>query len=96
MRGMQNQNQRKDKTRQTVGCTAGYGRSTDPVKVGGNGSMKQPYIRCDECRGRIYKETEQYEQDDCYEIDGYRLCGNCVMKYIRKNHYVKLKEDAKC
>ena len=49
-----------------------------------------PYILCDECGGKIHKETEEYEQDDCYEIDGYRFCEKCVMKYIRKNHYVSL------
>lgn len=58
--------------------------------------MKQSYIRCEECGGRIHKETAEYEQDDCYEIDGYKLCEKCVMKYIRKNHYVKLKDGVRC
>lgn len=49
-----------------------------------------PYILCDECGGRIYKETERYEQDECYEIDGYRLCEHCVMPYLRKEHRVRL------
>ena len=52
--------------------------------------VEEPYILCDECGGRIHKETEEYEQDDCYEIDGYRLCGNCVMPYLRREHKVKL------
>ena len=52
--------------------------------------VKEPYILCDECGGRIHKETEEYEQDDSYEIDGYRLCRNCVMPYLRKEHKVRL------
>ena len=51
---------------------------------------EDPYIICDECGGKIHKETEEYEQDDCYEIDGYRLCGNCVMPYLRREHKVRL------
>lgn len=85
-----------DKTRKAVRQTAGYREATDPAEAGGNDIMcikEDPYIICDECGGKIHKETDEYEQDDCYEIDGQRLCGNCVMKYIRKNHYVKLKED---
>ena len=91
---MPSQDKRTDKTRKAVRQTAGYRETADPAEVGGDGMcLEEPYIICDECGGRIHKETEEYEQDDCYEIDGYRLCGNCVMKYIRKNHYVKLKED---
>ena len=41
----------------------------------------------------IYKETDKYEQDDCYEIDGYRLCADCVMRYLRREHKVKLLND---
>ena len=52
-----------------------------------------PYILCDECGGKIYKETDKYEQDDCYEIDGYRLCADCVMLYLRREHKVKLLND---
>ena len=99
MRGMQSPYQRKDKTGQTVRYAAGYGRSADPVEDGGDDSMcvkEEPYILCDECGGRIHKETEEYEQDDCCEIDGFRICGACVMRSLRRNHYVRLKEDARC
>mgnify|MGYP004700622943 FL=1 len=51
---------------------------------------EDPYIICDECGGKIHKETEEYEQDDCYEIDGYRLCADCVMRYLRREHRVRL------
>lgn len=57
--------------------------------------VKLPYILCDECKRKIYKETERYEQDECYEIDGYRMCADCVMPYLRKHHRVKL-EDMRC
>ena len=50
---------------------------------------EDPYILCDECGGKIYKETDKYEQDDCYEIDGYRLCSDCVIRYLRE-HRVRL------
>ena len=52
-----------------------------------------PYILCDECGGKIYKETDKYEQDDCYEIDGYRLCADWVMRYLRREHKVRLLND---
>lgn len=55
--------------------------------------VEEPYILCDECGGKIYKETDKYEQDDCYEIDGYRLCADCVMRYLRREHKVKLLND---
>lgn len=90
---MQIPDPRADKTGQTVGQIAGYGRSAGQDEAGGDDSMcvkEDPYILCDECGGKIHKETEEYEQDDCYEIDGYRLCGNCVMPYLRREHKVKL------
>lgn len=95
---MQTEDPGADKEGQTAGCFSESGRVTDQTEAGGNEMCvnELPYILCDECGGKIYKETDKYEQDDCYEIDGYRICGACVMKHIRKNHYVKLKEDAKC
>lgn len=90
---MPSQDKRTDKTRKAVRKTAGYRETADPAEVGGDGSMcikEDPYIICDECGGKIHKETEEYEQDDCYEIDGYRLCADCVMRYLRREHRVRL------
>ena len=71
---MPSQDKRTDKTRKAVIQTAGYRETADPAEVGGDGSMcikEDPYIICDGCGGKIHKETDEYEQDDCYEIDGY-------------------------
>lgn len=88
---MSSQDKRTDKTRQAVRQTAGYRETADPAEVGGDGMcLEEPYILCDECGGKIYKETDKYEQDDCYEIDGYRLCADCVMRYLRREHRVRL------
>jgi hypothetical protein len=87
------QDKRTDKTRKAVIQTAGYRETADPAEVGGDGSMcikEDPYIICDGCGGKIHKETDEYEQDDCYEIDGYRLCADCVMRYLRREHRVRL------
>lgn len=53
-------------------------------------SMNEPHINCEVCGKEIYKETDRYEQDECYEIDGYRMCVDCVMPYLRKFHKVRL------
>ena len=88
---MPSQDKRTDKTRKAVIQTAGYRETADPAEVGGDGMcVEEPYILCDECGGKIYKETDKYEQDDCYEIDGYRLCADCVMRYLRREHRVRL------
>ena len=88
---MPSQDKRTDKTRKAVRQTVGYRETADPAEVGGDVMcVAEPYILCDECGGKIYKETDKYEQDDCYEIDGYRLCGNCVMPYLRREHKVRL------
>ena len=57
--------------------------------------MEEPHIHCDVCVQKICVETERYEQDECYEIDGYRMCADCIMPYLRKHHRVKL-EDTRC
>ena len=88
---MPRQDKRTDKTRKAVRQTAGYRETADPAEVGGDGMcLEEPYILCDECGGKIPKETEEYEHDDCYEIDGYRLCADCGMRYLRREHRVRL------
>jgi hypothetical protein len=51
-----------------------------------------PHIKCDICGKKIYKETVTSEQDDCYEVDGYSICGDCLPKYMKKNYWKELKE----
>lgn len=53
-------------------------------------SVNEPHISCEVCGKEIYKETDLYEQDECYELDGYRMCAECVMPYLKKHHAVKL------
>lgn len=92
---MQTEDPGADKEGQTAGCSSESGRATDQTEAGGNEMCvnELPYILCDECGGKIYKETDKYEQDDCYEIDGYRLCADCVMRYLRREHKVRLLND---
>lgn len=50
----------------------------------------EPHIHCDICKRRIHMETERYEQDECYEIDGYSICEYCIIDYLRKNYRKEL------
>ena len=52
---------------------------------------RPPYIKCDICGDEIYIENDSYEQDDAYEIDGYTICGDCILDYIKNNYYKRLK-----
>ena len=55
--------------------------------------MKQRYELCSECGRKIYYETDEYEQDDCYEIEKSEyICEDCISNYVKKHYYVKLKE----
>ena len=48
-------------------------------------------VECDFCGKELYPETERYEQDECFEFDGYIFCENCIMPYMRKNYRKELK-----
>ncbi|MCD8241669.1 MAG: hypothetical protein LUD73_04585 [Lachnospiraceae bacterium] len=48
------------------------------------------YVRCHACDRKIEADDGRHEQDECYEIDGYYFCEDCAMKYLRKEHYVRL------
>ena len=48
-------------------------------------------IECDICGRELYPETEQYEQDECYEVDGYLICERCIMPYMRQKYRKELK-----
>lgn len=41
------------------------------------------YFLCDECHGEIFKENEYYDGDEYYELDGKRICGECIDRYIK-------------
>lgn len=48
------------------------------------------YEQCHVCENYIQHETTLLDQEDCYEIDGVILCGDCVESYVRKHYYKKL------
>lgn len=52
-------------------------------------------IQCDLCGCDIHRESIQYDQDDCYEIEGVILCEDCVMKYVKENFFKKLEMEGK-
>lgn len=46
--------------------------------------MEQKYILCDECGYEIYLEDDRYYGDTYYEIDGYDICDECILQFIKK------------
>lgn len=49
-------------------------------------------VECDICGRELQAETDQYEQDECYEVDGYIICDRCLVPYMRRNYRKELKE----
>ena len=60
------------------------GQRTKPEEI------KTPYETCNECGGHIHYETESLEQDECFEIEGKWICGDCIMEYLRENYSKQL------
>lgn len=56
--------------------------------------MKQRYELCSECGKKIYYETDEYEQDACYEIeDREYICDDCIIDYVKGKYFKKLEEE---
>ena len=56
--------------------------------------MKQRYELCSECGKKIYYETDEYEQDACYEIeDREYICDDCIIDYVKVKYFKKLEEE---
>lgn len=56
--------------------------------------MKQRYELCSECGRKIYYETDEYEQDDCYEIEKNEyICEDCIIDYVKGKYFKKLEEE---
>ena len=52
---------------------------------------RPPSVKCDICGSEIHMENDLYEQEDAYEIDGYTICEDCIMDYVKSNHYKRLR-----
>lgn len=44
---------------------------------------KQETIKCDICDGEIYLEDDCYYGDIYYNIDGYDICEECILEYMK-------------
>lgn len=47
-------------------------------------------VECDICGRELQAETDRYEQDECYEVDGYIICDRCLVPYMRRNYRKEL------
>lgn len=54
-------------------------------------ALRPPCVKCDICGDEIHVENNLYEQDDAYEIDGYTICEDCIIDYMKNNHYKRLR-----
>lgn len=47
-------------------------------------------VECDICGRELQAETDLYEQDECYEVDGYIICDRCLLPYMKKYYRKEL------
>lgn len=47
-------------------------------------------VHCDRCGQEIQCETEEYEADACYDIDGKIICEDCILEYAAEMFAVKV------
>ena len=47
-------------------------------------------VECDRCGRELQAETDRYEQDECFKVDGYILCEKCLVPYMREHYREEL------
>ncbi len=45
---------------------------------------ERKYVTCDKCGEHIHFETPGYYQDECYEVDGYNYCEDCIADVVKE------------